>query len=424
VGIERRLFEMTRVVITGMGAITPLGNDVETFWRNVVAGRSGVGPITLFDASAMKTRIAAEVKGFDPEAWFGRKEARRMDRYAQFALAATQQALQDARLDPAHVDRERVGVILGTGIGGIGALVQGVETLMTRGPDRISPFMVPMMLADTAPGLIAIAYGFRGPNMAVVTACASGTNAIGEAMHLIRRGDADVVIAGGAEASILPVAVAAFNVMGAISTRNEEPERASRPFDRTRDGFVMGEGAGILILERLEHARARGARIYAEVVGYGTSADAYHITAPLENGEGAALAMRRALADAGLSPRDIDYINAHGTSTPLNDKSETQAIKAVFGEAAYDVPISSTKSMIGHLLGAAGAVEAIVCIRAITDGVIPPTINYEHPDPECDLDYVPNVARRRPVRTAMSNSFGFGGHNACVIFRRYEDGAS
>jgi 3-oxoacyl-[acyl-carrier-protein] synthase II len=424
VGIERRLFEMTRVVITGMGAITPLGNDVETFWRNVVAGRSGVGPITLFDASAMKTRIAAEVKGFDPEAWFGRKEARRMDRYAQFALAATQQALQDARLDPAHVDRERVGVILGTGIGGIGALVQGVETLMTRGPDRISPFMVPMMLADTAPGLIAIAYGFRGPNMAVVTACASGTNAIGEAMHLIRRGDADVVIAGGAEAAILPVAVAAFNVMGAISTRNEEPERASRPFDRTRDGFVMGEGAGILVLERLEHARARGARIYAEVVGYGTSADAYHITAPLENGEGAALAMRRALADAGLSPRDIDYINAHGTSTPLNDKSETQAIKAVFGEAAYDVPISSTKSMIGHLLGAAGAVEAIVCIRAITDGVIPPTINYEHPDPECDLDYVPNVARRRPVRTAMSNSFGFGGHNACVIFRRYEDGAS
>jgi len=370
---------MTRVVITGMGAITPLGNDVETFWRNVVAGRSGVGSITLFDASAMKTRIAAEVKGFDPEAWFGRKEARRMDRYAQFALAATQQALQDARLDPAHVDRERVGVILGTGIGGIGALVQGVETLMTRGPDRISPFMVPMMLADTAPGLIAIAYGFRGPNMAVVTACASGTNAIGEAMHLIRRGDADVVIAGGAEAAILPVAVAAFNVMGAISTRNEEPERASRPFDRTRDGFVMGEGAGILVLERLEHARARGARIYAEVVGYGTSADAYHITAPLENGEGAALAMRRALADAGLSPRDIDYINAHGTSTPLNDKSETQAIKAVFGEAAYDVPISSTKSMIGHLLGAAGAVEAIVCIRAITDGVIPPTINYEHP---------------------------------------------
>jgi len=415
---------MVRVVITGMGAITPLGNDVETFWQNVVAGRSGVGPITLFDASALKTRIAAEVKGFDPEAWFGRKEARRLDRYAQFALAAAQQALQDARLDPAHVDRERVGVILGTGIGGIGALVQGVETLMTRGPDRVSPFMVPMMLADTAPGLIAIAYGFRGPNMAVVTACASGTNAIGEAMHLIRRGDADVVIAGGAEAGILPIAVAAFNVMGAISTRNDEPERASRPFDRTRDGFVMGEGAGILVLERLEHARARGARIYAEVVGYGASADAYHITAPLENGEGAALAMRRALADAGLSPREVDYINAHGTSTPLNDKSETQAIKAVFGEAAYDVPISSTKSMIGHLLGAAGAVEAIVCVRAITDGIIPPTINYEHPDPECDLDYVPNVARRRPVRVAMSNSFGFGGHNACVIFRRYEDGAA
>ena len=413
---------MARVVVTGMGAITPLGNDVETFWQNVVAGRSGVGPITLFDASALKTRIAAEVKGFDPEAWFGRKEARRLDRYAQFALAATQQALQDARLDPGHVDRERVGVILGTGIGGIGALVQGVETLMTRGPDRISPFMVPMMLADTAPGLIAIAYGFRGPNMAVITACASGTNAIGEAMNLIRRGDADVVIAGGAEAAILPISVAAFNVMGAISTRNEEPERASRPFDRTRDGFVMGEGAGILVLERLEHAQARGARIYAEVVGYGASADAYHITAPLENGEGAALAMRRALADAGLSPREVDYINAHGTGTPLNDKSETQAIKAVFGEAAYDVPISSTKSMIGHLLGAAGAVEAIVCIRAITDGVIPPTINYEHPDPECDLDYVPNTARRRPVRVAMSNSFGFGGHNACVIFRRYADG--
>ncbi|MBO9361626.1 MAG: beta-ketoacyl-ACP synthase II [Thermoflexus sp.] len=415
---------MTRVVVTGMGAITPIGNDVETFWQNVVAGCSGVGPITLFDASAMKTRIAAEVKGFDPEAWFGRKEARRMDRYAQFALAATQQALQDARLDPAQVDRERVGVILGTGIGGIGAMVQGVETLITRGPDRISPLTVPMMLADTAPGLIAIAYGFRGLNMAVVTACASGANAIGEAMRLIRQGDADVVIAGGAEAAILPVAVAAFNAMGAISTRNEEPERASRPFDRTRDGFVMGEGAGILILERLEHAQARGARVYAEVVGYGTSADAYHITAPPENGEGAALAMRRALADAGLSPRDIDYINAHGTSTPLNDRSETQAIKAVFGEAAYNVPISSTKSMIGHLLGAAGAVEAIVCIRAITDGVIPPTINYEHPDPECDLDYVPNGARRKPVRAAMSNSFGFGGHNACLIFQRYEDGAA
>jgi 3-oxoacyl-[acyl-carrier-protein] synthase II len=407
-----------------MGAITPIGNDVETFWQNVVAGCSGVGPITLFDASAMKTRIAAEVKGFDPEAWFGRKEARRMDRYAQFALAATQQALQDARLDPAQVDRERVGVILGTGIGGIGAMVQGVETLITRGPDRISPLTVPMMLADTAPGLIAIAYGFRGLNMAVVTACASGANAIGEAMRLIRQGDADVVIAGGAEAAILPVAVAAFNAMGAISTRNEEPERASRPFDRTRDGFVMGEGAGILILEGLEHAQARGARVYAEVVGYGTSADAYHITAPPENGEGAALAMRRALADAGLSPRDIDYINAHGTSTPLNDRSETQAIKAVFGEAAYNVPISSTKSMIGHLLGAAGAVEAIVCIRAITDGVIPPTINYEHPDPECDLDYVPNGARRKPVRAAMSNSFGFGGHNACLIFQRYEDGAA
>jgi 3-oxoacyl-[acyl-carrier-protein] synthase II len=415
---------MTRVVVTGMGAITPIGNDVETFWQNVVAGCSGVGPITLFDASAMKTRIAAEVKGFDPEAWFGRKEARRMDRYAQFALAATQQALQDACLDPAQVDRERVGVILGTGIGGIGAMVQGVETLITRGPDRISPLTVPMMLADTAPGLIAIAYGFRGLNMAVVTACASGANAIGEAMRLIRQGDADVVIAGGAEAAILPVAVAAFNAMGAISTRNEEPERASRPFDRTRDGFVMGEGAGILILEGLEHAQARGARVYAEVVGYGTSADAYHITAPPENGEGAALAMRRALADAGLSPRDIDYINAHGTSTPLNDRSETQAIKAVFGEAAYNVPISSTKSMIGHLLGAAGAVEAIVCIRAITDGVIPPTINYEHPDPECDLDYVPNGARRKPVRAAMSNSFGFGGHNACLIFQRYEDGAA
>ncbi|MCS7251806.1 MAG: beta-ketoacyl-ACP synthase II [Anaerolineae bacterium] len=412
---------MTRVVITGMGAITPLGNDVETFWQNVVAGRSGIGPITLFDASSLKTRIAAEVRDFDPEAWFGRKEARRLDRYAQFALAAAQQAIRDARLDPAHTDRERVGVVLGTGIGGIGALVHGVETLMTRGPDRVNPFMVPMMLADTAPGLIAIAYGFRGPNMAVVTACASGTNAIGEAMHLIRRGDADVVIAGGAEAAILPISVAAFNVMGALSTCNEEPQRASRPFDRTRDGFVMGEGAGILLLERLEHAQARGARIYAEVVGYGASADGYHITAPLESGEGAALAMRRALADAGLTPREVSYINAHGTSTPLNDKSETQAIKAVFGEAAYDVPISSTKSMIGHLLGAAGAVEAIVCIRAITDGIIPPTINYEHPDPECDLDYVPNVARRQPVRVAMSNSFGFGGHNACVIFRRYED---
>lgn len=405
-----------RVVITGMGAITPLGNDVTTTWETCVAGKSGVARITLFDPTPFNTQFAAEVKGFDPEAHLGRKEARRMDRFTQFAVVASQQALQDAGLDLDHEDRNNIGVIIGSGIGGIGTITASVDVMRERGPGRVSPFFVPMMLPDTAAGQVAITFGLKGPNMCVTSACASGANAIGEATEMIRRGAADVILAGGAEAGIVPVALAGFNVMGAVSTRNDAPERASRPFDAQRDGFVMGEGAAILVLEALEHAQARGAQLYAEVLGYGASADAFHITAPDETGDGAVRAMRLALADAGLPPEAVGYINAHGTSTILNDKTETQAIKKVFGERAYDLPISSTKSMHGHLLGAAGAVEAIICIRALQTGVLPPTINYEYPDPECDLDYIPNTARHLRVRVVMSNSFGFGGHNASLLF--------
>lgn len=411
---------MRRVVVTGLGCVSPLGLDLPTTWANLIAGRSGAGPITLFDASAHKVRIAAEVKGFDPTQHFGHREARRMDRFTQFALVAAEEALRHAGLDPAHTDRDRFGVVLGTGIGGIGTLVEQMEVYAQRGPGRVSPFLVPMMLPDTAPGMIAIAYGLRGPNFATVSACASGTNAVGEAAAVIRRGDAEVMLAGGAEAAITPIAMAGLEVMGALSQRNEEPERASRPFDARRDGFLMGEGAAFLVLESLEHAQRRGATILAEVVGYGSTCDAYHITAPAEEGAGAALAMRNALASAQLEPEAIDYINAHGTSTPLNDKSETAAIKQVFGEHAYRVSVSSTKSMTGHLLGAAGALEAVFCVQVLREGIIPPTINYEHPDPECDLDYVPNQARRAEVRYAMSNSFGFGGHNATIILRRWD----
>ena len=405
-----------KIVITGMGCISPLGNDVQASWEAAIAGKSGAGPITLFDASEHETRIAAEVKGFDPAAAFGRKEARRMDRYTQFAVAATQAALADAKLAVTTDNRERIGVFVGTGIGGIGTLLAEAEVYRTRGPRRVSPFLVPMMLPDAAGGQIAITFGMRGPNLGLASACATGTNAIGEAAEVIRRGAADVMIAGGAEAAIVPVALAGFNSMGAVSTRNDEPTRASRPFDKTRDGFLAGEGGAVVVLESEEHALARGARIYAEVLGYGITNDAYHVSAPLENGAGAVACMRLALEQAGLRPQQIDYLNAHGTSTQLNDKSETAAVKTVFGESAYDLPISSTKSMTGHLLGAAGALEAIFCLMALADGILPPTINYEVPDPECDLDYVPNQARRKAVRRVMSNSFGFGGHNACIIF--------
>jgi 3-oxoacyl-[acyl-carrier-protein] synthase II len=408
-----------RVVITGLGAVTPLGNDVPATWSNVLAGRSGAGPITQFDASGYKTRFACEVKDFDVTSLVGRKEARRMDRFTQFAVAAAKQALDDSGLQVTPDDSWRTGVYIGTGIGGIGTLESEIWQMTTKGPDRISPFLVPMMLPDTAASQVAIQFGLRGPNMAVVTACASGNNAIGEAADCIRRDAADAMLAGGAEAAIIPISIGGFSNMTAISARNDAPERASRPFDKERDGFVIGEGAAVLVLEELEHALARGARIYGEVLGYGTSADAYHVTAPEEKGTGAAVAMQAALKEARLRPDQIDYVNAHGTSTPLNDKSETAAIKTVFGEAAYTVPISSTKSMTGHLLGAAGAIEALFCVKVINEGLIPPTINYERPDPDCDLDYVPNTARQKQVSVAMSNSFGFGGHNAVVIFGRY-----
>lgn len=402
-----------------MGCISPLGNDVQTSWAAATAGESGVGPITLFDAHDHETRFAAEVKGFDASERLGRKEARRMDRFTQFAVSATMEALADARLQITEANREQIGVYIGTGIGGIGTLLVEAEVYRTRGPRRVSPFLVPMMLPDSAGGQVAITFGMRGPNLGMMSACATGTNAIGEAAQVIRQGRADVMVTGGTEAAINAVALAGFNNMGAMSTRNDAPERASRPFDRERDGFVAGEGAGVLVLESEAHARARAAPIYGEVLGYGITNDAYHNTAPLENGAGAVVCMRQALQQAGLPPQAIDYLNAHGTSTPLNDKSETAAIKTVFGESAYDLAISSTKSMMGHMLGAAGAVEAIFCLKALGDGLLPPTINYDNPDPECDLDYVPNYARPKAIRRVMSNSFGFGGHNACIILGSY-----
>ena len=407
-----------RVVVTGMGAITPVGNNVADMWGALVEGRSGVAPITSFDASELRTRFAAEVKGFDPEQHFDRKMVRRLSRFAQFALVATREAVIDAGIDFDGTDRYRVGVVIGTGIGGIQTLLDQAKVMEARGPRRLSAFFIPMILPDIAAGEISIAYGVKGPNMSVSSACATGTNAIGEAAEMIRRGSADVMICGGTEAGIAPVAVAGFNVMRAISTRNDEPEKASRPFDVTRDGFVMGEGSGVLILESLEHATAREARIQAEILGYGTTADAFHIAAPAEDGAGAAAAMRVALSDAEIAPEEIGYLNAHGTSTPLNDFTETMAIKMALGDHAHRIAISSTKSMTGHLLGAAGAIEAIACIKALEDQIIPPTINYEHPDPRCDLDYVPNEARRAELGVVMSNSFGFGGHNASLVLGR------
>ncbi|OGN90309.1 MAG: beta-ketoacyl-[acyl-carrier-protein] synthase II [Chloroflexi bacterium RBG_13_48_10] len=410
-----------RVVITGMGCISPLGNDVSTLWRNILAGKSGVGLITHYDTSRFEVKIGAEVTDFDAVALFGARDARRMDRFVQFAMAAAIQAVKHANLEISEANRDRIGVILGTGIGGMGTLFQQMEVYFSRGPDRVSPFLVPMMLPDTAAGMVAIQLGVRGPNMAVVSACASGTNAIGEAAEVIRRGDADVIITGGSEAVITPIAMAGLGVMNALSTRNSEPERASRPFDKGRNGFVMGEGGAILIIESLDHAKARKAQILGEICGYGTSNDAYHISAPSENGAGAALCMQSALDKAGLSVKDIGYINAHGTSTQLNDKSETAAIKTVFGNLAYSIPVSSTKSMTGHLLGAAGALEALICVKVLLEEILPPTINYEIPDPECDLDYVPNQPRPARVQNIMSNSFGFGGHNASIILSRYSE---
>jgi 3-oxoacyl-[acyl-carrier-protein] synthase II len=409
-----------RVVITGLGTFNPLGNDPQTTWDMALAGRSGIGPITSFDTSNFKTRIAGELKSFDPVALFGQKQARRMDRVTQIALASADQAIRDAELEINGSDLEMVGVVLGVGIGNLASTIEGIDTFNARGPRWVSPFLMPMMLADSPAAMISITHGFRGPNMAVVTACAAGSNAIGEATRMIQRGAADVMLAGGSEAPILPVALAGFNATGAVSTSNEDPAKASRPFDAERDGFVMGEGAAIVVLEELDHALRRDVRIYGEIMGYGTSADAYHISAPEENGAGAVLAIQGALKDAALSPVDIDYINAHGTGTRLNDKSETLAIKKVFGESAYHIPISSTKSTHGHLLGAAGALEAIISIKALNASMVPPTINYANPDPDCDLDYVPNKGRKRSIRFVLSNSFGFGGHNAALVIGKYQ----
>jgi 3-oxoacyl-[acyl-carrier-protein] synthase II len=399
--------------------VTPLGNNAEEFWVAITQSRSGIGPITKFDASGYPTRIAGEVKHFDPLKWVDKKEARRLDPYLQYAIAAAALAVEDAGLDVAKVDGTRFGVLVGSGIGGIQTLLDSHDTLNQKGPDRVSPFFIPMMIINMAPGLISMRYGAKGPNSSVVTACATGNHAIGDAFKIIQRGDADVMIAGGAEAIIVPLCIAGFCQMKAMSTRNDEPTKASRPFDAQRDGFVCGEGGGLVILESREHAESRDARINAEIIGYGISSDAYHMTAPDPEGDGAARAMAAALRDGAVNPTAVGYINAHGTSTPYNDKFETIGIKRVFGEHAYKLAVSSTKSMIGHLLGAAGGVEAIATILAIYHGLLPPTINYETPDPECDLDYVPNQARKQELEVALSNAFGFGGTNATLAFRRY-----
>ncbi|MGE5507916.1 MAG: beta-ketoacyl-ACP synthase II [Chitinophagales bacterium] len=408
-----------RVVITGLGAITPLGKDWKTFWQGLLQGQSGVGVITLMDTTNYPVHIAAEVQDFDPEQYMDRKEARQMDRFAQFAVAAALQAVADSGLDLEKVDKEKVGVIIGSGIGGIKTLFDQMKTLIERGPSRVRPFLVPMMIPDIAAGQVSIRFGFKGPNQAAVSACASANHAIGDAFKWIQRGECEVMVAGGTESAISEPALAGFCAARALSTRNDEPKRASRPFDQGRDGFVMGEGAGILILESLEHAQARGAHIYAEIVGYGSSGDAYDVVAPHPEGDGAYRAMAMALRDGDLRPEEVDYINAHGTSTQAGDIAETLAIRRVLGGAGHAC-VSSTKSMTGHLLGAAGGIEAIASIMALHDGIVPPTINLENQDPECDLDYVPNVARRGDFRVALSNSFGFGGHNAVLAFRKFE----
>jgi len=411
-----------RVVVTGMGTITPVGNDVATTWRSLIEGKSGTAPITKFDASKFPVRFAAEVKDFDPLKYMDRKEAKRADQYTQYAVAGARQAMENAGLVERNgMDPDRIGVIIGSGIGGLKSFEEQHDVYRERGVGKISPFFIPMFIADIAAGIVSMQWNAKGPNYATVSACATSAHAIGDAFRTIQYGDADIMITGGAEATVTPMAIGGFANMKALSERNDSPETASRPFDATRDGFVMGEGAGILILEELEHALNRGATIYAEIAGYGATGDAYHLTAPAPDGEGAQRAMKRALKDAGLQPTDIQYINAHGTSTPANDFNETRAIKAVFGDAAKDVNVSSTKSATGHMLGAAGAVEAIISTMVVGHGVIPPTINYHHPDPELDLNYTPNVCVDRKVDAVLSNSFGFGGHNTTLAIKRFEN---
>jgi 3-oxoacyl-[acyl-carrier-protein] synthase II len=411
--------ERKRVVVTGLGAITPIGNTLSEYWEGLMSGRNGIGPITLFDAAKHDCRFAGEVKGYDPLIYLDRKEAKRMDRFAQFAVSVSKQAIADAQFVINDLNAEQVGVLIGTGIGGLKVLEDQQEIYLTKGPDRCSPFMIPMMIANMAAGLTAIHTGAKGPNSCSVTACAAGSNAIGDAFRLIQQGYAQAMICGGTEAAVTPLSLAGFAACKALSTRNDDPTHASRPFDQGRDGFVMGEGSGILILEELEYAQSRGARIYAEVVGYGMTCDAYHMTSPVPGGEGASRAISLALKDANLTPDQVSYINAHGTSTPANDSTETAAIKRALGDHAYKVSISSTKSMTGHLLGGSGGIEAVATVLAVANDRVPPTINLEHPDPTCDLDYIPNQSREQVVNVALSNSFGFGGHNVTLAFKKF-----
>jgi beta-ketoacyl-acyl-carrier-protein synthase II len=406
-------------VITGQGVVSPLGSEVETFWTRLIAGESGIGPVTRFDISKFDTRFGGEVREFRSEDYMDRKEIRRADLFVQYAVGATAQAVRQSGVSPQTVDPNRYGVIVGSGIGGIATFEDQHRVLLEKGPSRVSPFFIPMMISDMASGIVSIQFGAKGPNYATVSACSSGAHAVGDAFRIIQCNEADVMIAGGAEAPITPVSFAGFCSMKAMSTRNDDPTHASRPFDAQRDGFVMGEGAGVVVLEELEHAKKRGVKILAEIVGYGATGDAHHMTAPAPEGEGAARAMRAAIRDSGLSPESFGYMNAHGTSTPLNDKFETQAIKSVFGEHAKKLPVSSTKSMTGHLLGAAGGLETIICVLALERQKVPPTVNYQHPDPDCDLDYVPNTARSVDLQAALSNSLGFGGHNVTLAFSRY-----
>ncbi|MBE9042902.1 beta-ketoacyl-ACP synthase II [Pleurocapsales cyanobacterium LEGE 10410] len=408
-----------RVVITGLGAVTPIGNNLTEYWSGLLQGRNGVGAITLFDASQHACQIAAEVKNFDPHQYLDKKEAKRMDRFAQFAVCASKQAIADADFVIDELNAERVGVLIGTGVGGLRVMEEQNENLLTKGPRKVSPFTIPMMISNMAAGLTAIHTGAKGPNSCTVTACAAGSHAIGDAFRLVQRGYATAMLCGGAEAAVTPLSFAGFCSAKALSTRNDDPAHASRPFDRDRDGFVMGEGSGILLLEELEHALARGAKIYAEIVGYGMTCDAYHMTSPVPGGQGAARAMELALADAELSPEQVDYINAHGTSTQANDSTETEAIKKVLGESSAKIVVSSTKSMTGHLLGGSGGIEAVAVAMAIANDRVPPTINLANPDPKCDLDYIPHTSRQRQVDVALSNSFGFGGHNVTLAFKKY-----
>jgi 3-oxoacyl-[acyl-carrier-protein] synthase II len=407
-----------RVVITGIGVVSPVGNNLASFWDSLKAGRSGIGRIDAFDTEKFDCKIAGEVRGYDATPYYKTpKDVRRTDRYTQLAVGAAKMSLDDSGLDLGSIDLDRAGVMIGSGVGGLATMETQVGQMMTKGPDRTSPFMIPMMISNMASGFISMEHGLRGPNMAIVTACATANHCMGEAWRIIKFGDADIILAGGSEACIVPVGIAGFAAMRALSLRNDEPERASRPFDKDRNGFVMGEGAGVIILEEYEHAKKRGAKIYCELAGYGLTADAYHMSAPMPEGEGAARCMHMAMKHAKVNPEDVDYINAHGTSTPIGDACETKAVKRAFGASAHKVAVSSTKSMTGHLLGAAGAVEMAACVMAMRDSLLPPTINLENPDPECDLDYVPNTAREKKVKVAISNSFGFGGHNSSVVIK-------